>query len=196
MQRDPNYRWTQEQVEELRYNLRAPELFAAYQNWASRRAELDELINRIELAFSNMPLLDGTGLLEATGIDDHAGPGELARLRDQDEDTDWRRIKIETLDRCYAAPTFMNKRGFVFHLPAFLTAELNDHFDYGYIKKLFSNDTLPRGWIAQLNLSQCDVLIDLLKMIMEHPDYLDQTDQIEAATSRLHRQKTNPENAK
>jgi hypothetical protein len=80
---------------------------------------------------------DGIGLFQATGLDDYASDEELKRLRERDEKTAWRRISYADLERCYAAPSFFDAQGFVFHLPAFLIAELNDRHPYGFIDRLF-----------------------------------------------------------
>src|SRR5260221_9172919 len=120
----PFFRLTDEDIDELRDRTRDTELIAAYSRWVERVPEIDKLIQSITSAFAGVELGDGIGLLEANGLDDYAATAELAELRSRDEREDWRRIDVETLNRCYSAPTFFDAHGFVFHLPAFLIAEL------------------------------------------------------------------------
>src|SRR5262245_35284692 len=140
MEHNRVFRITEDDIDDLRDRTRDQALIDAYAKWVSKADQLDPLIREIEAAFEGLALADGTGLLEASGIDDYMSKAELAELRSRDEHDDWRRIDVEMLNRCYSAPTFMNARGFIFHLPAFLIAELNDTFSYGFV------DQLINGW--------------------------------------------------
>ena len=185
MERNPVFRITEDDIDELRSHTRDQSLIDAYAKWVGRGGEIDSLIRNIENAFIGMQLGDGTGLLEANGLDDYASDNELAELRSRDEHTDWRLIDLETLNRCNAAPTFMNARGFVFHLPAFLIAELNDNFGFGFIDRLFETNRLPCDWLPLLNDPQRDVIIDVLSTIIDHPDYRNHNTEIAMAIKRL-----------
>ena len=141
MKNSPVFRIAEQDIEDLRMHVRDQSLIDAYSEWVTRGDELDSLIAEVENAFAGTLLGDGTGLLEAQGLDDYACKQELAEFRNNDEHADWRRIEIETLNRCYAAITFMNARGFVFHLPAFLIAELNLRL---YRSSLFTSSSRRR----------------------------------------------------
>lgn len=186
MEHNRVFRITEDDIDDLRDHTRDQSLIDAYSAWVNRGDELDSLIHQIEHAFAGLTLGDGIGLLEANGLDDYAGEEELAELRSRDEHTDWRRIDVETLNRCYAAPTFMDARGFIFHLPAFLVAELNDNFSYGFIDRLYDPQPHPSGWIELLKAEQRAALAAVLAMVVEHPDYLDHADEITIAIDRLH----------
>ena len=185
MEHNRVFRISEEDVDDLRDHSRDQSLIDAYARWVNRNNELDSLIREIEDAFAGLTLGDGIGLLEATGIDDYASKYELAELRSRDEHIDWRLIDVETLNRCYAAPTFMDARGYIFHLPAFLIAELNDNYSYGFIDRLFDADRLPTGWIALLNAAQRDAISAVLSLVVEHPDYRKHADEITMAIERL-----------
>ncbi len=133
-------------VEELRDHTRDQRLIDAFSHWVERFASrVDDVISEISAAFADTQLDDGIGLFQANGLDDYASEDELKRLRDRDEKTDWRRISCADLERCYAAPSFFDARGFVFHLPAFLIAELNDRHPYGFIDRLFRAEEHPEA---------------------------------------------------
>ena len=185
MEHSPAFRITKDDIENLRDHTRDQSLIDAFSRWLNRGDQLDSLIHQIENAFASLSLGDGTGLLEANGLDDYATKDELAKLRSSDEHTDWRRIDVDTLNRCHAALTFMNARGFIFHLPAFLIAELNDSFDYGIIDHLFEPNRLPNDWIPLLDNAQRNAIIALLSAIIEHPNYCDHAKDIEMAISRI-----------
>lgn len=65
----------------------------------------------------------------------------------------------------------MDARGFVFHLPAFLIAELNDQHGYGFIDRLYCSPESPHGWSDLLKTEQKNALIAALQLIVAHPDY-------------------------
>ena len=178
------FRPTEDNIGDLRELNRDESLIDAFAKWIDRGDELDSLIRQIESAFADLPLGDGTGLLEAKGLDDYAAKSELEKLRTRDEHIDWRLIEVETLNRCYTAPSFMNSRGFVFHLPAFLIAELNDNYEYGFIDRLLDTNPLP-SWKNLLNRAQRDAIIATLSLVAEHPSYRDNSENIELTISQL-----------
>jgi hypothetical protein len=185
MEHNRVFRITEEDIYTLRDQTRDQPMIDAYSSWVNRSNELDLLIRKIEDAFAGVTLGDGIGLLEANGLAYYSAEDELAELRSRDERADWRRIDVETLNRCYAAPTFMNASGFVFHLPAFLIAELNDQFGYGFIDRLFETNRLPDNWMPLLNDAQREAIIAVLSMVVDHPDYCEHRDEITMATTRL-----------
>jgi hypothetical protein len=173
-------------VEELRDHTRDQQLIDAFSNWVERFApRVDEVISEISAAFADTRLDDGIGLFQATGLDDYASDEELKRLRQRDEKTDWRRISYADLERCYAAPSFFDAKGFVFHLPAFLIAELNDRHPYGFIDQLFRTEEHPKGWRQLLTDKQRGAIISTLNLIREHPNYEHNRNEIDLAIQRL-----------
>lgn len=173
-------------LEELRGHTRDQQLISAFALWVERFApRVDDVILEISAAFGDMQLDYGIGLFQATGLDDYASDEELKRLRDQDEKTDWRRITCADLERCYAAPAFFDAKGFVFHLPAFLIAELNDRHPYGFIDRLFRTEEHPQGWRQLLTDKQRRAIISALNLIREHPTYEQDRSEIDSAIRRL-----------
>lgn len=162
-----------------------PEELAAYRRWVLRVPELDPLVRQIEQAFDGERLGNGIGLLEAQGIDDYAGEAELAELRSRDERTDWRRIDVDLLNRCYTSPCFFDARGYVFHLPAYLIAALNDNDDYGFIDNLILSLASSPDWLLLLSVAQREAIAATLRLVGEHPEYMDRTEVIHTAIKRL-----------
>ena len=108
------FRPTEDNIGDLREHSRDESLIDAFAKWIDRGDELDSLIRQIEIAFADLPLGDGTGLLEAKGLDDYAAKSELEKLRTRDEHSDWRLIEVETLNRCYGCPIIYELTGIRF----------------------------------------------------------------------------------
>lgn len=169
-------------LDELRAHTRDQALIDTFANWVRDCApQIDEVIAQLSSAFVGTKLGDGIGLFEANGLDDYASTEELKRLRASDEKLDWSRISAADLSRCYCSPTFFDPQGFVFHLPAFLIAELNDRYPYGFIDQLYDADEYPKGWRALLTVEQRNAIITTLKLIRRHPNYQHELDRIDAS---------------
>ena len=148
------FRITEEDIDEARGRTVEPHLtddFARLIDACARWVQIffpriDEIINQITVAFAGVELGDGIGLFEADGIGDYASIEERCELRSKDETKDWRRISPEVIGRCDASPFFFDAKGFVFHLPAFLIAELHDQSSYGFIDRLIRADGYPDRW--------------------------------------------------
>ncbi|MBC8356348.1 MAG: hypothetical protein H8E66_30590 [Planctomycetes bacterium] len=173
-------------LDELRDQTRDQKLIDSFSNWLQRFApRVDDVVSRIETAFADAKLGEGIGLFEANGLDDYASDEELQRLRATDEKLNWKHISYSDLERCNVSPWFFDAKGFVFHLPAFLIAELNDKHSYGFIDRLFRRDEHPEGWRKLLTDRQQDVIISTLELIREHPNYEHDVDDIDAAIQSL-----------
>lgn len=171
---------------DLRNQTRDQTLIDAFSNWVRSFApHVDQVIGRISVAFGDIKLGGGIGLFEADGLDDYASDEELRRLRASDEKQDWKRISTADLSRCYSSPSFFDPQGFVFHLPAFLIAELNDEHPYGFIDRLYRTEEHPEGWWALLTDKQRDAIIAVLELIREHPNYQHEVDDIDASLERF-----------
>lgn len=158
------------------------EVIDAYARWVQIFSpRIDGIIDQITAAFAGVELGDGVGLLEAQGIDDYASDDERRELRSKDETKDWRRISPEVLGGCNSSPSFFDAKGFVFHLPAFLIAELNDQYSYGFIDRLSHAGGYPDGWPKLLTSLQREAIISALLLVAEHPDYAEKRDMIDTA---------------
>ncbi len=186
MSDDRCFRIDELDVEELRDRRFDTDTIHAYENWIRDFApSVDDIISRLTAAFADFELDDGLGLWESQGLDDYASAEELKELRSKDEKLDWRKIPIERMRRCYAAPFFMDARGFVFHLPAFLIAELNDQHIFGFIDRLYCSPESPAGWSDLLNADQRNALAAALQLIGAHPDYHRDADAIKTKIDQL-----------
>ncbi len=173
-------------VDELRDQTRNQQLIDAFSQWVEHFApKVDEVVSEISIAFANTKLDDGIGLFQANGLDDYASASELKQLRNCDEKNDWRKISHSDLERCNAAPSFFDAKGFIFHLPAFLIAELNDRHPYGFIDRLFRTEEHPEGWRMILTEDQRRAIISTLKLIRQYPNYEHDRNEIDWAIQNL-----------
>ena len=182
---DRCFRVNELDVDELRDHTRDQGQIDSFKHWVQTFApRVDDVVAQIEAAFTNTQLGNGIGLFEANGLDDYAADVELRRLRESDEKHDWKRISVVDLAKCYCSPTFFDPQGFVFHLPAFLIAELNNKHPYGFIDRLYAADGHPKGWRVLLTSEQRDAIIATLELIREHPNYQHEMDDIDASIDR------------
>ncbi|TWU04550.1 DUF6714 family protein [Stieleria varia] len=158
-----------------------------WENWLQLSPQLPGALQQIRNAFDDVKLGDGVGILEANGLDDYAGDSELARLRKLDERNDWRNLDAELLDRYHATPSFFDARGFVFHLPAFLLAELDDKHEYGFIDRIVEKRPPSGSWIDLLTTQQAAALVSVLSLVKQHPDYYNDTKKFDHAIERFNR---------
>lgn len=119
----------------------------------------DELIAQVDLAFHGVTLGDGIGLWESDGIDDYCGSEELRDRRAKDEKLDWRRIPVDDLIHCNAAPSFLDARGLYFHLPAFMTAELHGELMDDFAGRLIYDSFVATAFRQLLTPEQRHVII-------------------------------------
>ena len=185
MSKRRHYRITEEDVSDLRERTRGQVSFDNYSKWVKRVAELDPLIYEITEAFQGITLGDGIGLLEANGIDDRASAAERAELRSRDEKTDWRKIDAKLLNYCNASPAYFDARGFWFHLPAFLIAELNDDYYLDFVEPMISDLQVHREWNDLLTQPQRTVITKTLELLRNYPDFMELETEIEVGIERL-----------
>jgi hypothetical protein len=132
-----------------------------------------------------MHLGDGIRLFQTRGLDDYASKKELEESRAGDEKSDWRRVSHTDPVRCYSVPWFFDPQGFVFHVPAFLIAELNERDRYGFIDPLIRIEEHPVGWRRPLTEEQRRAIISMRKLVREHPCYEHERQRIGAAVQSL-----------
>ncbi|MEM7315883.1 MAG: DUF6714 family protein [Planctomycetota bacterium] len=142
-----------------------------WEKWLQVLPQMPDAVRCLHDAFDDMRLGDGIGIHEANGLDDYADDIELVRLRKLDERTDWRNIDNELLNEYYFTPSFFHARGFVFHLPAFLLAELEDKHDFGFIDRIVEKRPPTDCWIDLLTPQQANALAIVLSLVKQHPDY-------------------------
>ncbi len=156
-----------------------------WEEWLNRMPAMPRVIAGICTAFHGVTLGDGIGLNEANGLDDYAGEPELARLRKLDERLNWRKFDTDMLERYYSTPSFFDPQGFVFHLPAFLIAELNDKHEYGFIDRIVEKRPQTGSWIDLLTTQQANSLVAVLSLVKQHPDYYNDRRKFDFAIERF-----------
>ena len=156
-----------------------------WENWLAKMAELKLLVTKIRNSFESVTLGDGIGLREADMIDSCGSNEERQSARDLDEKDCWRNIGADVLNSCYVSPGYLDARGFLFHLPAFLIAELTDEFDFGFIDRLVESKPRSTDWIALLDNVQSDAVIETLMLVKQHPEYHNRGDAFDRAVERI-----------
>lgn len=158
-----------------------------WENWLQLSSQMPDAVKRLQDAFCDVRLGDGIGIYEANGLDDYADDTELARLRQLDERDDWRKLDPDLLSRYYSTPSFFDARGFVFHLPAFLLAELGDKHDFGFIDRIVEKRPPRNCWIELLTPQQANALVVVLSLIKQHPYYYHDAKKFDHAIERFAR---------
>jgi len=129
----------------------------------------NQLRNQVREAFAGVTLGDGIGLWQGQGLDDYEDEETLAELRARDEKSDWSAIPVAELDRCCSSLSFFDAEGMRFHLPAYLTADLEgtlftDHFMFD----LTNFSELGGSRFSLLNAAQRAAVRDFL--VFRHSD--------------------------
>lgn len=83
-------------------------------------------------AFAGVTLGGGVGLSEAQALDDYANNEVRAACRAGDEKNDWAAISVEDLNRHSGSPAFLDAEGMRFHLPAYMTADLDGDYRHEF----------------------------------------------------------------
>ena len=156
-----------------------------WEHWLQLLPKMPDAVQQIHSAFDGVKLGDGVGIYEANGRDDYAGDSELARLRKLDERNDWRHLDAKLLNQYYSTPSFFDARGFVFHLPAFLLAELDDNHEFGFIDRIVEKRPPSGSWIDLLTSQQADALVTILSLVKQHPDYYNDEKKFDHAIERF-----------
>jgi hypothetical protein len=80
----------------------------------------ESLIQEIERAFNGIDLGGGIGIHQAMALDDCVGSRALEKAKRKDDWTDWRDIPDELMEFGEAALCFMDAKGLLFALPAYM----------------------------------------------------------------------------
>jgi hypothetical protein len=91
-------------------------------------SRLDELIAEITAAFDGVSREDGTTLHEAEAIDDWKSDEECRAARRLDTEQRWQDVPYEDIWACCSALSFLDAKGFLYYLPAFMVHGLR-HFE-------------------------------------------------------------------
>lgn len=180
------FRISIEELAAIREQVADRERIDALLEWAKQHgSRIDGVVDLIESAFEGVQLGAGIGLSEADGLDAYASEAELQEMRQRDERLDWRRIASSDLNRYPDSIPHFDRAGFLFHLPAFLIAALNDDYRFDFVPNLYLEGDFSDSWRAQLTLAQRQAVIATLRLIRYHPDYEGDAKQIDAVIARL-----------
>ncbi len=137
---------------------------------SQREIAAEVLKEEIRVAFKGVMLGTGVGLFEAQAIDDYADEPEQAAQREKDEKVDWTNIPASALSECNSSPSFFDPKGMLFHLPAYLIADLNGEYGFGMAYCLTMSTTMEKSF-SLLNTVQRSVVRNYLSYILEESDY-------------------------
>ncbi len=143
--------------------------------------DADDLCSAIEVAFAGVTLDDGIGLWQAQGIDDYECDEKCAEFRRGDEKRNWKLISTETLDRCASSLSFFDAKGFRFHLPAFLIADLTVGTEAEMVSSLVCCFDLGLHRYELLTPAQRSIIREYLLFARVDPDYSFQQPEIDVA---------------
>jgi hypothetical protein len=82
------------------------------------------LIERISRCFANVQLGEGISWHQADEIDNHGTVDELRSARVRDTEKSWEDVPSEMFDELPSAVYFLDSRGLLYYLPAFMVADL------------------------------------------------------------------------
>lgn len=92
----------------------------------------DELLALIRAAFDDVELEDGVSVSQAYAIDNYEDTDTQRRARATDTYTHWTEVDIPGTDSGGSALSFMDQKGFRFHIPAYMTFTLRHrHQEFG-----------------------------------------------------------------
>ncbi|MDD4385585.1 MAG: hypothetical protein PHD06_10470 [Bacteroidales bacterium] len=85
---------------------------------------MEELIQKIQIAFKDVKLEDGIGLWEGQGLDNYADQKTMLELRKKDERNNWNNIPYKDISLCQSSLSFFDAKGMRFCLPKFLLLDI------------------------------------------------------------------------
>lgn len=98
--------------------------------------DINQIKQEIMEAFKGVTLSDGIGLWEAQAIDDYQTREVQLAARKKDEKESWQAITKSDLFNCESSLSFFDAKGMLFHIPAFILAEINGESNCGSIYHL------------------------------------------------------------
>lgn len=130
----------------------------------------DQIIEKIEAAFSGVILGQGIGLFEAQALDDYESEEVQKRWREEDEKINWKSIPYEALQRCHSSLSFFDADGMKFHLPAYIIGSINGEVD-DPIFHLTDMGSYMESRLVTLNSLQKKAVMEYLTWCLTEEDY-------------------------
>ncbi len=144
----------------------------------------NSLLVRLHEVFDGVTLEDGIGLMEALEIDSHSSIEVSTIARNGDEKEDWKCLTADRLRGTFASLSYFDPKGMRFHLPAFLTAELQSLLEEDLIWQLCQVD----GWCGErfsvLTWEQKRLICDILRYLVNQHRYAGQRNMITVAIDK------------
>lgn len=130
----------------------------------------EAFVARVQRAFLNVTLGDGTGLFEANGIDDGFDREKQQNARAKDERNSWMVLSPDELSYGRSALCFTDADGFRFLIPAFMLADLTGDLDDCVVIHLSHTRDDRFDRLSSLNGEQVDTIFDFMELFLEDPD--------------------------
>jgi len=130
----------------------------------------EQIIGKIEAAFSGVVLGKGIGLFEAQALDDYESEEIQKKRRGEDEKINWNSISSEVLQNCHSSLSFFDADGMQFHLPAYLIGSIKGEID-DPIFHLMHMDDYTESRFVTFNESQKKVVIEYLTWCRTEEEY-------------------------
>lgn len=160
-----------------------------WENWLSRMSDFKAIVKNIKIAFEDVMLGDGIGLLEANGLDDYADESRLVELRTLDERRRWQDISSDQLNQHYCSFGYCDAKGGLFLLPAYLLCELRDEYNFDFVGELIRGMNRKRAplppYLEALTSQQASVLCKLFELLKYHPEFYSLQDCIDIAIETI-----------
>ena len=130
----------------------------------------DQIIGKIETAFSGVVLGQGIGLFEAQALDDYESEEVQKKRREEDEKINWNSIAYEVLQRCHSSLSFFDSDGMKFHLPAYIIGSIKGEVD-DPIFHLTHLGSYIESRLVTLNALQKKAVMEYLTWCLTEEDY-------------------------
>ncbi|MBV1911379.1 MAG: hypothetical protein KUG78_18955 [Kangiellaceae bacterium] len=130
----------------------------------------DQIIGKIQAAFSSVVLGDGIGLFEAQALDNYEPEDTQKKEREKDEKTNWRSINYSELQSCSSSLSFFDANGMRFHLPAFIIGSIKEELD-DPIFYLTQIDSYKASKLATFDECQIRAVIEYLTWCLAEEEY-------------------------
>jgi hypothetical protein len=134
---------------------------------------MEELIQKIQIAFKDVKLEDGIGLWEGQGLDNYADQKTMLELREKDERNNWNNIPYKDISLCQSSLSFFDAKGMRFCLPKFLLLDILAEQLYQeqgisspdviFTLSCNSNDDYQKSRFSLFNKQQIECIIHFLE---------------------------------
>ncbi|HBY85596.1 MAG TPA: hypothetical protein DEO86_06950 [Colwellia sp.] len=132
---------------------------------------IEYIKSEIITAFKDVKLKDGIGLWEAQAIDDYENNDAQVIARNKDIKDNWLLLSNEDLFHCDSSLSYFDAQGMLFHIPAFILAELNGKLNIGPILPLTSLAISNPDIFKLLNVNQKRCVVMFLEWCAAQHEY-------------------------